>query len=56
MVTIAGGSNCEFSVRSYKNKVSISQKGHEKLDVVVIYVDDIPELIKELERISKGEE
>lgn len=49
---IAEGSTCEFEVIVYGSKIELSQ---QRMDSIIIHVDDIPELIKELERISKGE-
>ena len=50
---IAEGSKCEIEVicAPKSGKVFICQDN----DAIAIHIDDIPELIKELERISKGE-
>lgn len=50
---IAEGSNGEMEIISKpkEGKVFI----HQSEDILMIYIDDIPELIKELERIIRNE-
>lgn len=53
LVKIAEGSTCEIEVvyKPSKAKVFIYQDD----DTLMISIDDIPELIKELDKISRGE-